>query len=198
MIHGEVVRMRLNPEELMACADVIKASGVQVDNMSLSLMCRVALMILVRSAMEQGQIEKRDGFDYSRIIEPYKRAPAKIRVRVAHTLNLAEMQRAALDMPTQLGVLPLKQAPLAVTEEDKARSRTAVEQALQADGQSDEQIARTLGKKNVRARVDPRKLRFDELRFKSEQSPENMEAREFKELRKLGRELGESVAAQSA
>ena len=180
MIHGEVVRMRLNPEELMACADVIKASGVQVDNMSLSLMCRVALMILVRSAMEQGQIEKRDGFDYSRIIEPYKRAPAKIRVRVAHTLNLAEMQRAALDMPTQLGVLPLKQAPLAVTEEDKARS------------------ARTLGKKNVRARVDPRKLRFDELKFKSEQSPENMEAREFKELRKLGRELGESVAAQSA
>ena len=183
MTPGERISMRVKPRELMASVDILKAVGVDIQGVSVSELVRLAFNVLVESAIKNKQIPERDGFEYTELLAPFKRANLRTKVAVGQTIALAELHRAAAGLPPAFGSLPQPTTVLTDGEIEASRARTRA--MLKADGKSDAQISKILPHK----RVDPRKLRYDELRFRSEQDAANMSQREIKELRKLERDL---------
>lgn len=181
MSPGEKVWMRVKPRELMACVDVLRAAGVDINGVGVSGLVRLALAVLIESAVKAKQIPDREGFEYLELITPFKRANIRTKVQVGHAIRMAELERESIDKPTALGVLPAGKLTQAEVEASRART-------VRALAEDDPQAAASLDRK-LRRRVDPRILRRDELRFKSEQDPANMSQKEFKELNKLTREL---------
>jgi len=79
MKYGDVVRMRLTPQDAMGCIDILKSAGAYSDDMSLSLIASLALRGLLESSRRMGVIPYRDGFEYSAMVQPLleKRQNAK-------------------------------------------------------------------------------------------------------------------------
>lgn len=182
MSPGEKVCMRVKPRELMACADVLRVAGVDIQGVSLSSLVRLALNVLVESAIKEKRIPDRTGFEYNELLTPFKRANIRTKVQVGQTIALGELHRAAADLPNALGSLPDGQ----LTNDEIATARSRTEAALRADGKSEREIKSIMGGGK---RVDPRIFRRNELRAKSEADPANMSTAEFRELRRLDRDL---------
>lgn len=176
----------------MACADVLRLAGVDISGVSLSSCVRLALNILIETAIKHGRIPKRDGFEYEQLLAPYKRSNIKTKVQVGQVLAKADMLRVGADMPVALSTLPESDE---LTEEEIQATRERTLRALEADDpKAAARLRRDLrgGEGTSRKRVDPRTLRRDELKFRSEQDPANMTSAEFRELRRLQTELGGS------
>lgn len=194
MSPGEVVKIRVLPREIQACAAIVRAVAPTVQNLSLAQVVRIGLSTLVESAIKAGAIKEPDPFDYERDTSPYRRGSLARKVVTSQVMLSAQKQRASTDMPIALfGALPTpaKDAPLTQEEITATRERTL---ALieQDDPRTAAKLRRELAGAKASAvhkRIDPRKLRYDELKFRSEQDPANVSREEFKEMRRLQREL---------
>jgi len=193
--------MRLTPQELTSCAAIVKAAGVELPGgTSLSGMARAAVNVLINSAIQCKLIPEPSGWEGVSEYMQYKRSytPAQ-KGKTAYGFQMDQLRRMQAGMtPVNFGAAL---EPLVITDEDRRRNAEAVKRALMSGVVDDEPGATsprpTTNARNarIRKRIDPRKLRFDELKFKSENNAENMEPREFKEMRRLARELGVQVAA---
>jgi len=70
MKYGDVVRIRLLPEDSMGCIDVCKAAGIYVDGMSLSQIAKLAISGLLEAYRNAGVIPKREGYEYNQLVHP--------------------------------------------------------------------------------------------------------------------------------
>ena len=73
---GRVVRVRVSPDDCMACVDIIKQVGGDVlVGASFAQVVSLSLRSLIQSAREGGAIPHRDGFEYSEMMQPYADQP---------------------------------------------------------------------------------------------------------------------------
>jgi len=166
---GEVVKIRVHTTDVMACVDVLEAAEVSVPNMSLAQVVRVALSILCESARKQGIVPRRDGFDYTSMIAPFRRASLPAKVQVGHDILLAEKLRQGEDKTIALGTLPTGQRL--------------------AQGE----VASEAPPERPRLVREKSKGRIQELQLKATNDPANMTPAEFRELRELKQRAASAV-----
>jgi len=68
---GEVVRIRVNPQDAMSVADIVRKLGFNYTGMSFSQACAIALSSLLETVRENGAIPRRDGFEFAEIMAPF-------------------------------------------------------------------------------------------------------------------------------
>lgn len=71
MIPGNVVTIRVEPEDCMAVADIVSISGVHIRGMSFSAAVSQVLKALLEYHRLNGNIPKRTGFDYEEVMQPF-------------------------------------------------------------------------------------------------------------------------------
>ena len=100
MKSGEVVHIRVNPEDVMGCIDICKASNVYTSGMSLAQVVRLTLSGLLESARAAELIPRRDGFEYSTMVQPIIASGRNgKKIQISNTFELAEISRVANDLP---------------------------------------------------------------------------------------------------
>jgi hypothetical protein len=103
MKSGEVVHIRVNPEDVMACIDICKKAQVYIVGMSLAQVVRVALSGLLESARSSGVIPRREGFEYAEMVQPILAVGRNgKKLSISSAIEIAEANRAAFDKPTAL------------------------------------------------------------------------------------------------
>jgi len=189
---GEAFKIRLMPREIMVCVEIAKRVAPAGAALSLAQAIRVGFTELCEAAIKCKAVAEPDPFDYEQSVASYRRASLPRKLQTSQAVMRVQMERVSAGGTAAFGAVTLNPDQGPLTTEDIEASHERTRRALTDDGKSPAQIARIVPRK----RVDPRKLRFDELKFRSEQDPANMSAVEFKELRKLQREL--STATQAA
>lgn len=94
-----VLHIRLNPEDVMGCIDVIKASGVNPAGMSLAMIARLALSAFLEGARQNETIPTRDGYEYSEMVAPYLGTPQSKKLQIFSTIRNTEIARVKVDEP---------------------------------------------------------------------------------------------------
>lgn len=184
---GEAFKIRLLPREIMVCVAITKMVAPGATNLSLAQAVRVGLTELCEAAIKAKVVPEPDEFNYQATVADFRRGTMSRKVSAARTILEEQMRRVSMGQTAAFGGVSLER-PTTIAE-DRARSAAAVKRAL-----AESEVVGTITAAPTRKRVDPRKLRFDELKFKSEQDPQNMEPREFKEMRQLARALGVVLA----
>lgn len=70
---GEVVTVRINPTDCMGIADMLVLGNVNTEGMTFSQATATVLQSLLESARMQGIIPVRDGFEFSKVMQPFAR-----------------------------------------------------------------------------------------------------------------------------
>lgn len=97
---GKVVRLRINPQDCMGVADTLEKLGVTSERFSFDQAVRVALSSLLESARAHGAIPRRDGFEYTKMMERFvERMPQDRALKLAVT--------ELMDKSTAMQVKPL-------------------------------------------------------------------------------------------
>lgn len=97
---GEVVHIRLNPEDVMGVIDVVKNAGVYMPGMSLAQITRLALSGLLEAARKHEVIPRREGFEYSTMVQPILQSGRNgKKLQITNIVEEAEAARAVLDKP---------------------------------------------------------------------------------------------------
>lgn len=100
MKHGEVVHIRVNPEDVMAAIDIVKVSGVYVQGMSIAQVVRLAYSGLAEAARKHGVIPRRDGFEYEAMVKPFLNTGRNAKkLQISSAVESAEASRASFDKP---------------------------------------------------------------------------------------------------
>lgn len=73
MNYGEVIRIRVSPQDVMAAIDIVDELGLYIHGMSLSQCVSVALKAVFESCRHTKLIPTRDGFEYSAMLSRYPR-----------------------------------------------------------------------------------------------------------------------------
>lgn len=168
---GVVVHVRVNPEDLMGCVDLVRQGHADIPGMSPAMYVRLALSGLLEAARKSGAIPEREGWEYSTMMEQtFGTAPHGRKVAVAAVVEAAEAQRAAADLP---------RSPVKVTKYGPTGD------SMKAPILDDEVV-----RKRARWLV-----RINELKFKQKADPENFSLAEQEELFTLEREYEETDAA---
>lgn len=68
IIPGRVVRLRINPQDCIAVADIIDRLKQPTGLMSFDQAVRIALSVLIENARERKLIPRRDGFEYTEMM----------------------------------------------------------------------------------------------------------------------------------
>lgn len=124
MKYGETVHMRVNAEDLMGCIDICKVSNVYIPGMSLAQVVRLTLSGLLESARAAEIIPRRDGFEYSEMIEPILATGRNgKKLQISNTIELAEVSRAAIDLPRSVVHVPTRNKIHEIDEDDPAIRR---------------------------------------------------------------------------
>ncbi len=97
--HTPVLHIRLNPEDVMGCIDIINKSGIQTAGMSLAMVARLALSSFLQAARNSGTIPQRDGFEYSQMTEPFLNNSQVKKLEVSNTILASERSRMGMDKP---------------------------------------------------------------------------------------------------
>ena len=92
---GEVVRMRLTPQELSACAAIIKAAGVELPGgTSLSGMARAAVNVLINSAIQCKLIPEPPEWESVSEYAVFKRSYTQAqKAKAGHNFQMTQLQR---------------------------------------------------------------------------------------------------------
>jgi hypothetical protein len=177
---GGTFNIRLLPREIMVCVAitrlVMEKRSTEIQNMSLAQAIRIALTELCEAAVTSGVVPAPDEYNYLEEIAQFRRASASRQgmaaaVQIGQTVLQAQLERVHSGGTAAFGKLQVGEPP-------EPQDSGAVE-------------ARRLRAEMAQPRRrDPRALRYDELRFRSEQDPANMSAGEFREMKKLARALG--------
>ena len=69
--HGEVVRIRVSPPDVMAAIDVVDTLGLYIHGMSLSQCISVALKVTLESCRHSKLIETREGWEYVQMLKRF-------------------------------------------------------------------------------------------------------------------------------
>lgn len=88
---GEVVRIRVNPKDMMGVVDVVRTLGFNYHGMTFSQATSIAFSAMLNMLRETGSIPTRDGFEFSDMIQPFTIKPESRRnLNLAKPLTLAE------------------------------------------------------------------------------------------------------------
>lgn len=80
---GEVVYIRVPPEDVMTCVDLVRQAGIYTEGMSLASCIRLALSGLCQGARDAGTAPVRDGFEYMDMIGPFLQGTGAQRRKLA-------------------------------------------------------------------------------------------------------------------
>ena len=69
---GQVVHVRISPQDCLACVDIVKAIGINTTNMSFALVVKIALASCLESMRQNNVIPKRGGFEFADMMAPFK------------------------------------------------------------------------------------------------------------------------------
>jgi hypothetical protein len=69
---GEVVHIRVRPQDVMGAIDLIRATPIYTPGMSLASVIAWAFMYSMEAMRANGIIPKRDGFEYNEMLSPFK------------------------------------------------------------------------------------------------------------------------------
>lgn len=70
---GEVVTVRINPTDCMGIADMLVIGDVNTEGMTFSQATATVIQSMLESARMQGIIPTRDGFEFSKVMQPFAR-----------------------------------------------------------------------------------------------------------------------------
>lgn len=70
--YGEVVRIRIDPADVMSCIDLCKAGGVITKDLSLAQVVKLALSGMLENARRQNIVPTRTGYEYAEMVQPFK------------------------------------------------------------------------------------------------------------------------------
>lgn len=99
MKQGTVVKIRLNPEDVMACIDIVEASKILLPGMSIAQVVRLALTGFCEAARSQGIVPTHDGFDFERIMSKFGGASQARKRAVSDVVESVELSRVLADKP---------------------------------------------------------------------------------------------------
>jgi len=106
MKYGDIVRIRLLPEDSMGCIDVCKAAGVYVDGMSLSQIAKLALSGLLEAYRNAGVIPKREGYEYNQLVHPITASGNNAKkLQISTIVEAAQVARLSVGAPAFSGHL---------------------------------------------------------------------------------------------
>src|SRR5258708_28760834 len=100
MKSGEIVHIRLNPEDVMGCIDVCKTARVYIDGMSLAQVARLALSGLLEAARKHEVIPRREGVEYAAMVQPILAVGRNgKKLQITAIVERAEANRVVADKP---------------------------------------------------------------------------------------------------
>lgn len=105
MKYGEVVSVRLSPEDVMAAVDIVRNSPAYTPGMGLAQVVKWAMVYAFEALRQSGAVPRRDGFEYAEMVKPFKQDSKVSRQRrgaVGYGMQLVERQSHALDTPLKL------------------------------------------------------------------------------------------------
>lgn len=112
---GEVVSIRVNPQDCMAVVDVVRILGVNPQGMSFSAAVAVTLSSLLSMARDHKLIPTRDGFEYLEMMQPFS-----VKKRSGRKLAISSV---LLDRGPDMRIAPLRPAVVDSVETTKRRRR---------------------------------------------------------------------------
>lgn len=95
---GAVVRLRVNPADVMTCIDLAKASGLVTQGMSLAAIISLALSGLCNGARAAGLAPAREGFEYQDMVQPFTQYKQGVKLDITKRAQQDMAQREMLDM----------------------------------------------------------------------------------------------------
>ena len=98
---GEVVRVRVNPEDVMTCIDIVKNSRYPTQGASLAQIISQALKGFCNFARENniGGALPRGGFEYADLIAPFIHNRHGVKLTTNKNIKYTEIARASADIP---------------------------------------------------------------------------------------------------
>jgi hypothetical protein len=87
---GEVVRIRVNPRDMMSVVDVVETLGFNYTGMSFSAACAITLSSVLELLRSTGNIPNRDGFEFEDRLKPFElKSRTKRKLQITNTINLS-------------------------------------------------------------------------------------------------------------
>lgn len=140
-MHGHVVQFRLNPEDVMSCIDVITSSGINTDNMSLAMVCRLVLSSYLQGSRDRGMIPKREGYEYTAMVSRFTKVSNAKKAAVTNNIIAGEIHNHMSDSgntmvrgitePNRPTQMKRAEDEFKTHDADMVRKRAAVELAVE-------------------------------------------------------------------
>lgn len=99
---GRVIKIRVNPRDCMTAVDIVSQTGDMPRGISFAQVVSVAMSTAFNTLREHDIVPKREGFEYSQMMEPFKDQPHLDRARklaITKAFELAAPQHAPLPLP---------------------------------------------------------------------------------------------------
>lgn len=111
-----VLHIRLNPEDMMSCIDVLNNAKINTTGMSLAMVARLVLSALLEGCRVSGEIPRRDGFEYQEMIQPFVQTSQLKKLQIMSGIRNTEIARVQADLPaSQFAIL---QSAIVQSKED--------------------------------------------------------------------------------
>lgn len=131
---GRVIHARINPEDAMSVVDILDKLGLTAERFSFDAACRIVLSSLLESVRVQGGIPRRQGFEYSTLMQRFQERVPRDRIEKLVNTSVLDTEgsklhiRAAFDDPVRRRrfaryeelAFKFEQDPTNRTEEEKA------------------------------------------------------------------------------
>lgn len=101
--------LRVQPLDAMSCVDVCSVSGITTSNLSIAMVTKLALAILLESQRQAGNIPRRDGFEFSTMMEPFTKPNISSRAAKLKHANVLSQPKAIPDLLEQIEPYERKQ-----------------------------------------------------------------------------------------
>lgn len=109
---GRTANIRINPKDCMACIDVVKKTGMNLQGASFSVIVSTALSSALESFRQNGIIPSRDGFEYTDMMRDYPLQPKEGRARALAITKTFSMVGSTGQVPAIVPIDPRKKLEL--------------------------------------------------------------------------------------
>ena len=118
---GEVVHIRVSPQDVMTAIDIIDLSQLNTLGMSLASVVKWAMVFAFESLRRNGTVPERTGFEYEQMVRRFSASRAS-KAAVGQALSMMEAQLQASDrgmkLPDGLAISQLFSGQLTEDESD--------------------------------------------------------------------------------
>ena len=90
-VPGDVVKIRVDAQDVMSCIDAATAAGVALPGMSLSQIVKWGLVVAMQTMREAKLIPTRDGFEYQDMTRQYRSTTMGVKVNVGRGMAQQEV-----------------------------------------------------------------------------------------------------------